>query len=83
MSATKRYWGEQGRYRWETKLERGDGIGLAINSESKATEPQRRYWTGTPRARDQEEDQEAVGEESKRKMWKKVERHGQRPRSWP
>ena len=33
---------------------------------------------GIPKARDQEEDQETIGEESKRTMGKEVEKHGQR-----
>ena len=42
------------------KLERGDGNGLAIHSESKVTVSPSRCWTGNPSARDKEEDQEAV-----------------------
>ena len=53
------------------KLERGDENGLIIHSES------RRYWTGNLRTRDQVEGQEAVGEESERKIWKYLEKHGQ------
>ena len=40
------------------KLERGDGSGLAIHSESKVTVSQRRHRTGISTARDQEEDQD-------------------------
>ena len=54
---------EQVRYRWKKKLERDDGVGLAIHSEIKATASQRRHWTEISRARDREKDQEAVGEE--------------------
>ena len=61
-------------------MERGDGSGLAIHPESKATVSQRRHPTRIPRARDQEEDKEAVGEEPERKMWKEVKIHGQRSR---
>ena len=57
-------------YGWGMKLERNNGNGLAIHSESKAT--------GIPRARNQQE----VGEELERKMWKEVEGHEQRSRSW-
>ena len=47
---------------------------MAIHSESKATISHRRLWAGIPRARDQEEDQEAVGEEPEKKTT--VERKG-------
>ena len=63
-------------------MEREDGSGLTIHSEAKTTASERRHWTEIARARDQKKDQEEVGEESKRKTWKEVEGHRQRPRSW-
>ena len=40
--------------------------------KSKVTDSQRRYWNVIPRARDQEEGQEAVKEESDSKMWPEI-----------
>ena len=53
---------KQGMYRWEMKSERDNGIGLTIHSESRTKLSQRRYWTGIPMARDQEEDKKTHGE---------------------
>ena len=63
------------------KLKRYDA--LTVHSESKTISSQRRYGTGTPRARDQEKDLNALGEEIERKVWIEVEKQGKRSRSWP
>ena len=56
---------------------------MAIPLERQETTSQRRHWVGIPRERGREAGHEVHGEESKKVMYRKVERHGQMSRSWP